>query len=167
MKIFSIVTVLSFLLTSAVNASELKFPEGEFSCSLNYKEYSDIFVAEGDDFPTFNGHYDQPIEKKVKLNISFSMNEGKPAAFVKNPEVLPNWLLINESEYQNQESWGYVSEEESGIFYQVSWNHTWYFGSGIDILTKAFDGRTLKVDIRLNDNDSTGELHEWVKCRKL
>ena len=147
-------------------ATELVFPEGEFSCGVTYKEYGDISIEAGEDFPSFNGHYETPVVKNVKILISFSQRNGEPVAYVINPEVLPNWLLINEDQYSNQTSWGYISEEERGIFYQVDWNGTWYFGSNIEILTKSFDGETLKVDLRFNDNDSTGELHRFVKCIK-
>ena len=163
MKTFSLILLcLSF----NTFAADLFFPEGDFSCDVTYEEFGDISIESGDDFPTFYGHYETPIVKNVKLLFSFSQVGDEPMAVVTNPEVLPNWLLINKDQYENQTSWGYVSEEDDGIFYQVDWNGTWYFGSNIEILTKSFDGETLKVDLRFNDNDSTGELHRFVKCIK-
>jgi hypothetical protein len=140
-------------------------PSGTFSCPLQYKETYAISIGAGEDFPTFGGHYDSPRLREENLLVKFSLKEKKPHAYIINPEALPNWLLIGPSYYDSQESYSYPIED--GIFYQVSWHGTWYFGSGLDLETTPLSTDTLKIDITFNDNDSVGELHRGVICRKL
>ncbi len=164
MKCLNLLTILSILLALNTHASELIIPEGKFACAVTYTESYDIQVVEGEDFPRFLGHLDRPRVRSEVLNLVFKNDKGELGIKLSNPEALPNWLLVNESQYENQQGYGSIDEENREIFYQVSWNQTWYFGSGIDVITKAYNGRILKVELRFNDNDSVGELHEWVKC---
>ena len=161
MKALLLFTIFFFNL----QAKEIMTPIGDFSCRISYFEHYAISIEEGEDFPTFGGHYDSPIKREENLIITFGNNVQGPTAYIQNPEVLPNWILVTPPYYEAQTSWSQVSEEE--IFYQVNWNGTWYFGSGIDIITQPFDGKTLKVDLHFNDYDSTGELHRGVKCHLI
>lgn len=151
----------------ALNAeASFQIPLGEFSCSLTFEETYDIQIVDGQDFPQFLGHLDQPRVKEVTLNFVFSKDAENLDAKLLNPEALPNWLLVNKSQYNNQEGYGSVDTVNQEVYYEVNWNENWYFGSSVNLTTKAFNGRVLKVDLQFNDNDSVGELHKWVKCLK-
>ncbi len=166
MKMNVLLLLTLFLSPLKLQARDIQVPIGEFHCALSYEESYAISIEEGDDFPTFGGHYDNPIKRDEILKFRFSLNEkDEPLAYAINPEALPNWLLISEPYYDKQNSWSYRTE--TGIIYQINWNGTWYFGSSLDLETKAFDGKTLKMDITFHDNDSVGELHRWVKCRLI
>lgn len=161
-----ILFVSLFVSLCSLQAKEIITPQGEFSCAVEYFENYAISIEEGEDFPTFGGHYDSPLKKSVNLILNFTQDqEGEAKVSLQNPEALPNWVLVTPPYYDQQNSWSY--QDEDGIFYQIDWSGTWYFGSSLNIVTKAFDGKTLKVDLHFHDNDSTGELHRWVKCRKL
>lgn len=151
----------------ALNAqAAFEVPQGEFACSLTYEETFDIQIVDGQDFPQFLGHLDRPRVKNVTLNFVFSKDGENLDAKLLNPQALPNWLLVNKSQYDNQEGYGFVDSDNGQVFFQVNWNGNWYFGSNVELTTKAFNGRVLKVDLQFNDNDSVGELHKWVKCLK-
>ncbi len=166
MKLINLMAIATTFLNFNIWASDLIIPEGEFSCAVQFEENIDIEMVDGEDFPRFLGHLEEARVRKESLNLLFSNDGGELGIELLNPESLPNWLLVNESQYTNQEGYAYIDEDNREIFYQVSWSHTWYFGSGIDVITKDFDGKTLKIDLRFNDNDSVGELHKWVKCLK-
>ncbi len=164
---------LIFSIVFVVNAygHGLKIPEGRFSCAIEFEEIGEYLMEEGEDFPYFLHHLETPRLRKESLDLFFSkkLNEQGDSDLdvrVVNPEALPNWLLITPREYKNQRGWGEISVENREIYYQVSWPNTWYFGSGVDIVIRSFKNDLLKIDLRFNDNDSVGELHRWVKCRK-
>lgn len=160
----SILTLI-LLISLNVNAKELLIPKGVFSCQIDYTEEYELVINSGEDFPYLSQRFDPPLQKSEKLLLEFGATE-ELSLYVLNPEVLPNWLLVTPKFYEDQSSFAYIRSEGNAISYQVNWNHTWYFGSGIDIETRAFDGRTLKIDLTFNDNDSVGETHRWVKCKK-
>ena len=134
MRYFSL---LFLFLVSQAHAYELQYPQGRFSCSVEYRESFDISIGEGDEFPTFGGHLETPRVKNVDLIFDFSgMTEETATAYLENPQDLPNWVLVTKPFYEKQSA--YMWEYENTLNYEINWNSTWYFGSKITLTTKTF-----------------------------
>lgn len=146
-------------------ATEMTLLEGRYNCKISYTEGMDISIVDGEDFP--NGtNLETPRQRSEVLVIDFKAGP-EAGAIIVNPQALPNWLLINAAQAQNQNSFVYISEEERSIIYTVDWPNTWYFGSRVVVSTvSAPKNGKVKVNIFLDDNDGWTQELDYVGCKR-
>lgn len=147
-------------------AAEMILLEGRYNCKISYVERVDISIADGADFPV-GTNLETPRQRSEVLVIDFQASP-EAGAIIVNPEALPNWLLINASQAQNQNSFVYIAEEERSIIYTVDWPNTWYFGSRVVVSTvSAPKNGKVKVNILFDDNDGWSQELDYVGCKKV
>lgn len=160
--------VLSFLfyllgaLPSSYASSLQTNPEdGLYSCPLQYEEHVDISIGDDYPWPTFGGNLETPRTRVEVLELQFKNGEFK----VLNPEALPNWLLITEPYFNEQES-DYQDNNDGTRSFYVYWYGNWYFGSTVRITPESYQHKGFTMELFFDDNDGWRQSINEVKCKK-
>jgi hypothetical protein len=159
----STLAAIALFASLTTNASNLN---GQYHCSVSYKEMSEISIINGEDFPTFGGNLETPRVRNEVIRVLMNNNDmGWQQATILNPETLPNFLLLRGTSFR-QSSFGHYADNGKLESIQIDFSGNWYFGSRVDMDIKSSTSNKLIVDMSFDDNDGWRSTVRNITCLK-